>query len=109
MWLTRQLQQEEGLRLRSGLVQTDENFSVQGEKEFRSPEQLMPYGVSSRATGGREAVMLGSYCAGVVGGADSALKAGEVRLYSSGGAEILLKNNGNVVINGQIFPPADNE
>lgn len=103
MWLTRQLQQSGGLRMRSGLVGSGQDFSVQGEKEFRSPEQVAPYGISSRAIGGREAVMLGSYCAGVVAGSDSTLSAGEVRLYSSGGAEILLKNNGDVVINGQTF------
>ena len=34
------------------------------------------------------------------------LAQGEVRLYSAGGAEILLKNTGEVVINGQTFDPA---
>lgn len=103
MWLTKQLQKGEGLRLRNGLVDSSEGFSVQGEKKFESPEQVAPYGLSSRAASGREAVMLGSYCAGVVANTDSGLEAGEVRLYSAGGAEIWLKNNGDVVINGQIF------
>ena len=103
MWLTKQLQGAEGLKMRSGLVESTESFNVQGEKKFRSPEQVTPYGISSRAAGGKEAVMLGSYCAGVVNGEDSKLSAGEIRLYSSGGAEILLKNNGDVVINGQVF------
>lgn len=103
MWLTRQLRQGEGLRMRSGLVQSSESFLVQGEKKFQSPEQVGPYGLASRAASGREAVMLGSYCAGVVADGDSGLQAGEVRLYSAGGAEIWLKNNGDVVINGQVF------
>ena len=34
---------------------------------------------------------------------DPELAAGEVRLYSAGGAEILLKNNGQVQINGHTF------
>ncbi len=104
MWLTRQLQPGEGLRMRNGLVQEGDGFSVQGEKKFQSPEQVVPYGLSSRAASGKEAVMLGSYCAGVVANTDGDLSAGEVRLYSAGGAEILLKNNGDVVINGQVFP-----
>lgn len=103
MWLTRQLQGAEGLKMRNGLVESEDSFTVQGEKKFRSPEQVAPYGLSSRAVSGKEAVMLDGYCAGVVSGADSKLSAGEVRLYSSGGAEILLKNNGDVVINGQVF------
>ncbi len=104
MWLTGQLARDEGLRMRSGLVNSGEGFSVQGEKEYMSPEQVTPYGVSSRAAGGRQAVMLDGYCAGVLSGEDSKLSEGEVRLYSAGGAEILLKNNGDVVINGQVFP-----
>lgn len=103
MWLTRQLQPGEGLRMRNGLVQSGDQFLVQGEKKFQSPEQVAPYGLSSRADSGKEAVMLGRYCAGVVTDTDSKISAGEVRLYSAGGAEILLKNNGDVVINGQVF------
>lgn len=103
MWLTRQLSQGEGLRMRNGLVNSGEGFSIQGEKEYRSPEQVAPYGISSRAAGGRQAVMLGGYCTGVVAGEDGSIHEGEVRLYSAGGAEILLKNNGDVVINGQVF------
>ena len=48
--------------------------------------------------------MVDGLCAGVLSGSDSRLQAGEVQLYSAGGAEILLKNNGDVVINGQVFP-----
>ncbi len=103
MWLTRKLQPPEGLRMRNGLVQSGEELLVQGEKKFQSPEQVAPYGLISRADSGKEAVMLGSYCAGVVTDTDSTLDAGEVRLYSAGGAEIRLKNNGDVVINGQVF------
>ncbi|MCI9552842.1 MAG: hypothetical protein HFE94_04825, partial [Acutalibacter sp.] len=40
-------------------------------------------------------------------GGYNALEEGEVRLYSAGGAEILLKNNGQVVVNGQVFAPKE--
>ena len=49
--------------------------------------------------------MLGGYCAGLANAPAGDLEAGEVRLYSAGGAEILLRNNGQVVINGQVFEP----
>lgn len=106
MWLTKQLAKPGSLHLHSGLVQQGEGFSVQGERAFQSPQQVGPYGVSSRAQEGREALMLDGYCTGVVAAADNTLAPGEVRLYSAGGAEIYLKNNGDVVINGQAFHPA---
>ena len=105
MWLTQQLHKAESVRLTSGEVQGGEEFSVQAESEYRSPEQLFPYGFSSMAETGKKAVMLNGFCAGVSAVPDLSLDEGEVRLYSAGGAEILLRNNGNVVINGQVFTP----
>ena len=105
MWLTQQLYKTDGVKLTSGQVQSGQEFSVQGESEYRSPELLFPYGFSSMAETGGKAVMLDGFCAGVSAVPDLSLKEGEVRLYSAGGAEILLKNNGDVVINGQVFSP----
>lgn len=105
MWLTQQLERNDGARVTSGEVQSGGEFSVQGESEYRSPELLFPYGFSSMAASGGKAVMLNGFCAGVSALPDTELKEGEVRLYSSGGAEILLKSNGDVVINGQVFSP----
>ena len=51
--------------------------------------------------------MLNGYCAGLASAPDPTLEEGEVRLYSAGGAEILLKNNGQVVVNGQVFAPKE--
>lgn len=105
MWLTRQLQKTNGVKLTSGQVQGGQEFSVQGESEYRSPELLFPYGFSSMAESGEKAVMLDGFCAGMSAVPDLSLEEGEVRLYSAGGAEILLRNNGSVVINGQVFTP----
>ena len=104
MWLARQISQGKGLQIRRGLVSGEEAVDIQGESEYRAPEQVLPYGVSSRACQGDRAVMLGCYCAGVPCGPDGRLEPGEVRLYSAGGAEILLRRDGAVVINGQEFP-----
>ncbi len=107
MWLTRKLRAGNGVRLHSGRVEEGGGFAVQGESLFKEPEQLLPYGLMSVAEAGKEAVMLDGYCAGVPGPPDSGLQAGETRLYSAGGAEIRLLNDGSVVINGQIFEPKE--
>ena len=82
---------------------------IQGFTPFyKSPDSclplLFPYGYSSAAEEGDRAVMLDGVCAGIAAAPDGQLSQGEVRLYSAGGAEILLKNTGEVVINGQSFP-----
>ena len=41
-------------------------------------------------------------CLGVVA-QDKNLEEGELMLYSKGGASIVLKNDGSVVINGKVF------
>lgn len=108
MWLTQQGKSASGTKLRRGEVYgAGQQLWVQGENEFRSPEMLFPYGFASAAQEGDRAVMLDGVCAGISAAPDNQLAQGEVRLYSAGGAEILLKNNGEVVINGQVFPPAN--
>lgn len=107
MWLTRKLAAAGGVKLRSGQVEDSGGFSVQGESLFEKPEQLLPYGLSSVAAAGRQAVMLDGYCAGVASAPDGELQAGETRLYSAGGAEIYLDNSGRVIINGQVFGPKE--
>ncbi len=103
MWLTKQLGTSVGARVSSGRVAGGTGFAVRGEQEYESPELLFPYGFSSVAVEGGKAVMVDGFCAGVSSLPDDSLKEGEVRLYSKGGAEILLKNSGAVVINGQVF------
>lgn len=105
MWLTKQLSASSGAKVTSGEVAGGREFAVQGEMEYRSPETLFPYGFSSMAAKGGKAVMLDGFCAGVSSLPDGSLEEGEVRLYSSGGAEILLKSSGQVVINGHVFDP----
>ena len=106
MWLTKWSGYESGAKIRRGQVSsTGQGLRVQGESEYNSPEMLFPYGYSSAAADGKQAVMLDGVCAGIAASRDGELSQGEVRLYSAGGAEILLKNTGEVVINGQSFPP----
>ncbi|CCX38340.1 uncharacterized protein BN452_02220 [Clostridium sp. CAG:1013] len=105
MWLTKLGIRSGGTKLRRGEVSgTGEELRVQGESEYHYPEMIFPYGYASAAENGKRAVMLDGVCAGIAAVPDEQLAEGEVRLYSAGGAEILLKNNGEVIINGQSFP-----
>ncbi len=107
MWLTEKLAGEAQIKLTSGQVENGRGFAVQANSKYSAPEQLFPYGFSSAAEEGRQAVMLNGYCAGLASAPIGDLEEGEVRLYSSGGAEILLRNDGRVVINGQVFGPKE--
>ena len=107
LWLTGKLFPQTGVRLRRGQVTGGQGLSIQGERAYRFPQQLLPYGFSSAAASGNQAVLLEGYCAGLASPPDSDLQEGEVRLYSAGGAEILLNRNGQVVINGQVFQPKE--
>lgn len=102
MWLTKQVSTTNEAQVKSGEVLGGE-YAVQGESKYISPETIFPYGFLSVAAKGEKAVMLGDYCAGVAAAPETSLNEGEVRLFSSGGAEIILKNSGEVIINGQVF------
>lgn len=105
MWLTERLAGEPPVKLISGQVENGRGFAVQADSRYSAPEQLFPYGFASSPEEGRQAVMLGGYCAGLASAPLGDLEEGEVRLYSSGGAEILLRSDGRVEINGQVFAP----
>ena len=64
-------------------------ISVCTELERRAPTVTVPYGMAVSVPQGTEAVMTGGVCLGVVNDAGTLLP-GEVRLFSAGGAEIVL-------------------
>ena len=103
MWLTQQLARDNVPRVTAGEVAGGATFTVTGENAAQVPETLFPYGFASLPEQGEKAVLVDGYCAGVSAVPDASLEEGEVRLYSAGGAEILLKRSGDVIINGQVF------
>ncbi len=68
---------------------------------------VAPYGVVYVPPVGSQAVVvstsMGEVCTGVVNKQVQGLKAGELMLCSAGGASIVLKNDGTVLINGKEF------
>ena len=77
--------------------------TVQTEQEHREIKNAAPFGIISVPPIGAKAVVTpteqGFIYTGVVE-QNSELEPGELMLYSSGGANIILKNDGQVLING---------
>ena len=116
MWLTRQLtktaarfpEMTPGEISESGAAR----LSVQGAQEHREARQLAPYGVLSSPPVGGECVTFfagdKTLCAGLMQG-ETEIQPGELLLFSQGGVSVHLKNDGTVVINGRVFPAAQEE
>ena len=83
------------------------NVVVSGLEQVKSIDVCLPYGIVSVPPQGEKVIMLpvGSTAVmcGVCSNAQFSLESGEIGLYSAGGASIVLKNDGSVVINGHVF------
>ncbi len=108
MWLSRRLTEkristsaELGQVTRSG-----KQLTTAGTAEVRNIPMLVPYGVEGMPPKGENTMMIpcaqGAVCAGIIVNQMDVAE-GEVRVFSMGGAEIRLKNNGDVVINGMVI------
>ena len=79
--------------------------SVSASNDHRSVPTVVPYGVAYVPPIGSSSLVLptddGAVCLGVIGAPAAQLEQGEVMLYSAGGASIVLKNDGRVLINGR--------
>lgn len=82
-----------------------EKVSVRAGAEYRSLPVVVPYGIAYVPPIGESSVIMptedGSLCMGVIEGDVEGLEQGELMLYSAGGASIVLKNDGSVLINGR--------
>lgn len=82
------------------------NVAVNSSLEHRDVPVVAPYGIAYNPPVGETSVVLPltkeQVCLGVVS-KDKNLEEGELMLYSKGGATIVLKNDGSVVINGKVF------
>ncbi|MCI9575500.1 MAG: hypothetical protein HFJ84_02255 [Clostridiales bacterium] len=111
MWMARKIiasRPEEGA-LQLGMVTRagESRVAVQGEGDYYDLPLAAPWGMACVPPEGSQAMLIpggpeGGVCFGTVMQADG-LNAGEIRLRSAGGAEVLLRNNGDVVVNGQVF------
>lgn len=82
-----------------------DKVAVSATNEHFSLPVALPYGIAYAPPVGTQSVVLpteaGNVCIGVLGGTRDELRPGELMLYSAGGASIILKNDGRVLINGR--------
>ena len=79
------------------------NLNVQTDVENRNPKVISPYGIVSVPEVGSKVVMTKVEDEFLLSGSlqdNTSLEPGELMLYSAGGASIVLKNDGKVLING---------
>ena len=90
----------------SGSVTASSSTStaVSSSNDYIGIKKIVPYGIAYVPPVGSETVVLPAkgerLCLGVVAQAKN-LNPGEIMLFSSGGASIVLKNDGRVLINGR--------
>jgi len=79
--------------------------SVSSTAEHRAIDTAAPGGIAYVPRLGDSSVVLptesGDVCIGVIAPLPQPLEPGELMLYSAGGASIVLKNDGRVLINGR--------
>lgn len=111
MWLSRRLTEK---RISTSaelgqVISSGEQLTAAGSAEVRNIPMLVPYGVEGMPPKGENTMMIpcaqGAVCAGIIVN-QMDIAEGEVRVFSMGGAEIRLKNNGDVVINGMVIDKA---
>ena len=110
MWLSKQISNACKLakNVKIGKVTSTNSSSVtvQSDQEYRQINAMAPFGIISRPPIGTKVVITpvdnGYVCTGALS-PGSSLEPGELMLYSKGGASIVLKNNGQVLINGNVI------
>lgn len=106
MWVSRQIIEAQGRKPAADTALVTGGASAQGANDYRRLLFAGPWGIAYRPPAEAQAVVVstgaGDACVGTVG-QEKGIAPGEILLYSAGGAEIYLKNNGEVEINGQIF------
>ncbi len=108
MWLTSFLNKEREIHTATkGSITASKQREVQvdASTQHRDVAVVAPYGIAYVPPVGEGAVIVpfegGEACVGVIADAPLKLSRGELMLYSQGGASIVLKNDGSVLINGE--------
>ena len=107
MWISEKMIMAQKKKPSGEMTSVTGSTQAKGAGEYRSRPLAGPSGVMWSPPNAAKAVVVattdgGRACLGTLEDSGS-LEPGELRLFSSGGAEIYLKNSGEVVINGQIF------
>ncbi len=109
MWLSKKITENSGDSPFTAFVSFSDGSSVGlgSSSGSGSAALFLPYGIECVPPRGEQAVVVPSgrtRCAvGIRSKNSLRLEPGEIALYSKGGASIILKNDGRVLINGQEF------
>lgn len=112
MWISNKIAVDDKLKIRKASIGDvtmveGEKIIVQNSDEYRDISIASPKGIAYVPSQGDKVAVIPigeeNICIGVIKEGMN-LKEGELMLYSSGGAKIILKNNGEVVINGTTIP-----
>lgn len=108
MWLSRNFKNREQNTAETGVItlNKDDVTEANSSMSSRSAQCFSPYGYSARIPVGDEVLIVNGSSGSAVAGVKmdvGALEQGEVEIRSLGGATILLKNDGSVVINSLVI------
>ncbi len=110
MWIPKAISENSGIEqpFTAQVVFADgESVNLAGAQGSGKAIQFLPYGIESVPPNGSRAVAVPTGRTLCVCGTQTEgkleLEPGEIGLFSSGGASIVLKNDGSVVINGRTF------
>lgn len=109
MWIPKKILQDGGRSAAvASVVRSDSNgVSVSGDISAESIKKLVPYGIDYVPPVGSKGVVVpvgeDEFFCGAAQSSGIRLEEGELALYSSGGASIVLKNDGTVLINGKVY------
>ncbi len=108
MWLTQKLSElkTEAATSTGFVLSQNEHYTVVADENFKQPKTATPYGLYSKPPTGTPVFLQNGAVIGSLEQSPISIEAGEICLYSASGAFIHLKNNGDVVINNQVFTSA---
>lgn len=109
MWISRRFFNNSVPTAEIGTITQSKSFEPAASATSRSNNISIyaPYGYSFCAPKGEQLLLVSSALGAVGSGTkmkNNTLEAGEIEISSLGGAKIVLKNNGDVVINGVAIP-----
>ena len=107
MWLARQMIEAQRRQPAAEASYLAEGDGAEGANRYLGVELAAPWGIEYAAPDYARATLVATQecmvCVGTAMQASGLLEAGELRLFSRGGAEIILRNDGTVSINGRVF------
>lgn len=106
MWISQQIINANAKKPSADVAKVTGSSKANGVNEYRGLPFAGPWGIAYMPPNAAQAVVVstnaGNACIGTIA-QGKGLSPGELMLFSSGGAEIYLKKNGDIEINGQIF------